>query len=523
MFGSHEELQLLVLLVAVAALLVAAQRLRVPYPILLVLGGVALGFTPGLPTLALPPDLVLVGVLPPLLYLAAFFTGLRELRTNARTISMLSLGLVAATTAGVAVVAHAAAGLSWPSAFVLGAVVSPTDPLAATSLATRFGVPRRLTAIVEGEALVNDGTALVLYRVAVVAAVSGSFSLWDAGQRLVLNVVGGIAVGLVVGYAIRQVRRRVDNSPVEITISFLSGYFAFLPASALHVSGVLAVVTVGVYMGWHTPELTTAHTRVQGRGFWEILTFLLNALLFALVGLQLRLITEQLSGSWPSLLADAAVVSAAVVGVRILWAFVFTYLPGALRRRDVRKRGRWSAFIAWTGSRGAVTLAAALAVPLTTNAGAPFPDRDLIIFLSFSVVLATLVGQGLTLPLLLRFLQFEGDGREAKEEAKARIRASEAALDRLEELVDEDWVNADTADRVRRQYQFRRNRFAARFDTDDDGAIEERSRAYQRLRHELLAAEHRAVIEMRNAGEIGDDAMQKVERDLDLEDLRLDV
>ena len=523
--GTQEELQLLALLVAGAALLVLAWRIDVPYPILLVAGGVAVGFVPGLPTLTLPPDVVLVGVLPPLLYSAAFFTGLRELRRNARTISLLSFGLVTATTLGVAVVAHEAVGLSWAAAFVLGAIVSPTDPLAATSLGSRFGVSRKLTSIVEGESLVNDGSALVLYRVAIAAALSGTFSVWDAGASLMLNVLGGVAVGLAAGVVIRELRRRVDNPPVEITIAFLSGYFAYLPAAALHVSGILAVVTVGVFMGWHTPQLTTAQTRIQGFAFWQILTFVLNAMLFALVGLQLRPIVDRLAGtSWGSLIADAAVVSAAVIGARVLWVLLFTYLPGALRRGEFRKRGQFAAFIAWSGMRGAVTLAAALAVPLTTDAGAAFPDRDLIVFLSSAVVLVTLVGQGLTLPLVIRGLNMEAVvDTTAKEAAKARIRAAEAGIARLEELVDEDWVNPDTVERLRGMYGFRRNRFAARFDTDDDGAIEERSQAYQRLRRELLAAEHDALVQMRNRGEIGEEVMREVQTALDFEDLRLDL
>ena len=244
----------------------------------------------------MPPEVVLIGILPPLLYYAAFFTGLRELRRNLRPISLLAIGLVGLTTVGVAVVAHAITDLGWAEAFVLGAVVSPTDPIAATAIGRRLGVPRRLTDIIEGESLVNDGTALVLLRTAIVAAVAGEFSAWHAGGRLVLSIVGGIAVGLAVGYVIRRVRRVLDNPPLEVTIAFLTGYFAFLPAAALGVSGVLAVVTAGVYMGWYTPELTTVQTRLQGEGFWEVLTFLLNVLLFGLVGLQLRPILDGLSG-----------------------------------------------------------------------------------------------------------------------------------------------------------------------------------------------------------------------------------
>ncbi len=527
-FGRQQELQLLALLVSAAALLILAVPLRVPYPILLVLGGLLLGFAPGVPTVTMSPEVVLVGILPPLLYVSAYFTGLRELRQNLRPISLLAIGLVAMTTVGVAVVAHVFADLPWAAAFVLGAVVSPTDPIAATAIGRRLGVPRRLIDIVEGESLVNDGTALVLLRTAIAAAVLGSFSPWDAAWRLVLNIVGGIAVGLVVGYLIRRVRRALDNPPLEITIAFLTGYFAFLPASALGVSGVLAVVTAGLYIGWYTPELTTVQTRLQGRGFWEILTFLLNVLLFGLIGLQLPPIADALSGTggW-SLVGDAAVIALAVIAVRIAWVFPATYLPRWLsprvRDHDPSPPWRYPAFISWNGMRGAVTIAAALLIPLRTETGAPFPDRDLIIFFAFAVVLATLVVQGLSLPLVIRALRLEeDDGGADAEEALARVRAADAALERLDELVGESWVLEDTAERLRGLYRFRIDRFSARVDPDGDSTIERRSLKYQRLRRELLEAERHAVVEMRNTGEISDEVMRRVERDLDLEASRLD-
>ncbi len=327
-FGARQELQLLALLAAGAAMLVLAGPLRIPYPILLVVGGLLLGFGPGVPVVTMPPDVVLIGILPPLLYTQAYFTGVRELRRNLRPISLLAIGLVAATTAGVAAVAHAVTDLSWAESFVLGAVVSPTDPIAASAIGKRLGVPRRLVDIVEGESLVNDGTALVLLRTAIVAAVAGSFSAWDAAGRLILSIVGGIAVGLAVGYVVRRVRRPLDNPPVEVAIAFLTGYFAFLPASALGVSGVLAVVTAGVYMGWYTPELTNTQTRLTGAGFWEVLSFLLNVVLFGLIGLQLRPILDSMSGGggW-SLVGEAAAIVLAVIVVRILWVFPATYLP----------------------------------------------------------------------------------------------------------------------------------------------------------------------------------------------------
>src|ERR687891_949445 len=287
-FSAENSLILVGLLAAAAALLAIAQLVRVPYPILLVLGGLGLGFVPGMPRIELAPDLVLVAVLPPLLYGTAFFTSLRELRANVRQITLLAVGLVLTTMLLVAVVAHATIpGLTWPTAFVLGAIVSPTDPTAASAIAQRLGLPRRLIALVEGESLVNDGTALVAYRFAVAAVVTGSFSLAGASGRFLLNVAGGIAIGLAVGFVIRHVRRRVDNPPVEITISILSGYFAYLPAQAAGVSGVLAAGEGGFFIGWATPELTTPQTRLAGLSFWTIFVFVLNAVLFTLVGLQL--------------------------------------------------------------------------------------------------------------------------------------------------------------------------------------------------------------------------------------------
>jgi CPA1 family monovalent cation:H+ antiporter len=526
-FSPHDALLLLALLASGAAMLTLASFSRLPYPILLVLGGLVLGFVPGIPHLAMRPDVVLVAILPPLLYSSAFFTSLRDLKSNARSISLLAVGLVLATTFAVGAVAHAALGLPWSVAFVLGAIVAPTDPVAATAIAERLGIPRRLVAVIEGEALVNDATALVVYRVAVVAVVSGSFSLWHAGARFVLDVVGGIAIGLAAGWLIRQLRRRVDHSPTEIAIALFSPYLAYLSADAAGVSAVLAAVTVGVYVGWYTPELTTVETRLQGDAVWTILVFLLNALLFGLVGLQLRPILDSLSGHSPgSLLRDGAIVSATVIGMRLIWAFPATYLPRLLspriRARDPYPPWQWPALVGWTGMRGAVSLAAALALPLATDSGSTFPDRDLLVYLAFCVIVATLVLQGLSLPLVIRLLGLEADGLDEKEDTKARIHAAEAALARIEELADEEWVRPETAERLRGLYNFRRSRFAARFDDGDDGAIERQSLDYQRLRRELLDAERRAVVELRRIGRINDSVMNRIQRDLDLEEARLE-
>jgi len=517
-FTTHDQLILLALLAVLAVLLIAAPKLRVPYPIFLVCGGLALGFVPGMPTISLPPEIVLVAVLPPLLYLSAYRTSLRDLRANARPIAILAIGLVAATTIAVAVVAHAAVDdMSWSAAFVLGAVVAPTDPIAATAIMRRLGVPRGLVSIVESESLVNDGTALVLFRVAVVAALSGEFSVWDVSWRFVWAVVGGVAIGMIVGFLVAETRRRVDNPPVEVTISLMTGYFAFIPAAAVSASGVISVVTAGVYLGWRTPELTSVQSRLQGEALWNIVAFVLNALVFALVGLQLSSILDKLTGTsgW-QLTWWAILVTGTVILTRIVWLPIFAW-------RNKRKPFTHTFLISWAGMRGAVSLAAALSIPLATDAGPPFPHRDLIIFLTFTVILGTLVLQGLTLPAVIRTLRIQPDTIEEEEDAQARIRAAEAALERLEELTAEEWVRDDTAERMRGLYNFRRNRFTSRFDEESDGAIEEQSRAYQRLRRELLDAERAAVVELGRSGLISGDVANRVRRDLDLEDARLEI
>ena len=526
---SQELWQLTALLAAVGAFLFLAPLTRIPYPILLVLGGLALSLVPGLPDFELPPEIVLIGFLPPLLYGAAFFTSLRDLRANAVPIGLLSIGLVVATTLVVGIVAHwAVDDMPWSAAFVLGAIVSPTDPIAATAISRRLGVPRRLVTIIEGESLVNDASALVLYRVAVAAVLTGTFSLWETGGRLVLNAVAGIAIGIAVGYVVRQARARMHDAPSEIAIALLTGYLAYLPAEALGVSAVLAAVTVGIYMGWYTPQLTDAETRVQGFAFWSILTFILNAALFTLIGLQLPLVLEGLEDrSTTELLGAGAAVCAAVVLTRALFVFPFMYLPKRLLRgmRESEPAPQWeyAALLSWAGMRGAVSLAAALAIPLQTDTGEAFPDRNLIVFLAFCVIVFTLVVQGLSLPTVIAWLDIEEDDYEAREEAKARLRAAEAALARLEELADEDWTRDDTLERTRGLYRFRSDRFARRLDGREDDGTEERSQAFQRLRRELLSAERDAVLALRRQGEISDDVMNRVLRDIALEDVRLDL
>jgi CPA1 family monovalent cation:H+ antiporter len=520
----HLELTILGLLVAIAGLSILARKTHVPYPIALVLGGLAVGFVPGVGTITLDPDLVLLIFLPPLLYGAAFFSNPRELQANVRSIGWLAIGLVFVTTGAVAVVAHELIGLSWSVSFVLGAVVSPTDAVAPAQIIRRFGVPRRVVTIIEGENLTNDWTALTLYRFAVTAVVAGSFSWAKAVPEFFLTGIGGIAVGLLAGVGLRWVRRRIDDPPTEITISLFSGFAAYIPAEELGLSGVIAAVTVGLYMGWHSSELTTATTRMQTTGVWSTLVFLINAVLFILVGLQFPGLVRGLDGpTTGELLLWAAVVSIAVAVVRLLWVFLIAdLLPRVLPKlyeEDGAPPWRITLVIGWSSMRGAVALAAALAIPETIDGGGRVPDRELVIFLTFTVILATLVVQGLTLGPLVQMLRVRSDGLDEQEEILARIRMTEAGLARIDALVDEGAVPAETAERTRALRDFRRRRFAARM--DGDSSIDERSARYQRFMREDITAERDALVTMRNAGDITDDVRRTVEHDLDLEEARL--
>jgi monovalent cation/hydrogen antiporter len=522
----HIELIVFGLLFATAALAVLARVVSVPYPVTLVLGGTLIGFLPGVPDVELDPDLVLLIFLPPLLYGAAFFTSVRDLRRNARPIALLSIPLVFVTMTAVAVVAHEMVGLDWGPAFVLGAIVSPTDAVAPAEIMRRIGAPRRLITVVEGENLTNDWTALVLYKFAVAAVATGSFSLVKAVPEFFATGVGGALIGLIAGRIIREVRARIDDPPTEITISLLSGYAAYLPAEELGLSGVIAAVTTGLYMGWHTPQLTTPLMRLQGIALWEILTFLLNAVLFLLVGLQLPGILEDLSGQETAeLIWWGFLVSLVVIAVRLAWGFTVPYLIRAIDRRPSQRERRSPPAerlaIGWAGMRGSVSLAAALAVPLTVDSGAEFPNRELIIFLAFAVIFVTLIGQGLTLGPLIAWLGLEDDGVEEQEEQVARRRIAEAGLTRLEEIGEPDWVSAETMDRVGALLDYRRRRFDALADGDGQ-PFEDRADAYRRLMYDVYDAQREALVEMRNRGDISDEVRRKIERDLDLEESRLE-
>jgi monovalent cation/hydrogen antiporter len=525
------EVELLItgLLVAVAGLSALARLLSVPYPIVLVVGGALVGFVPGLPDVTLDPEVVLLIFLPPLLYGASFFSNFNDLRANLRALTLSTLGLVLATMCAVAVVAHTLIpGLPWGAAFVLGAIVSPTDPLAAATIMRRLDAPRRMVSGIEGEGLFNDASALVAYRVAVAAVVAGSFSFSEAGLEFLLSAAGGVAIGLVVGWLVAAIRKRTTDTQVSVTISLLTGYAAFVPADAIGASGILATVTAGIYMGIRGPRILPARTRLQGYFVWDILDFLINAILFVLIGLQLRGIIDELSGYSANTLGGYALaVTGVVVGTRLVWFFTVPYLIRAIDRRPAQRErrvgARWRLVMAWSGMRGAVSLAVALALPLTTDAGTAFPQRDLIIFLTFAVIFFTLVVQGLTLPTLIRRLGVHDGGADADEEVRARLVATKAAIEQIDALSGEDWTRDDTVERMRGLYEYRKRRFAARAGKVEDDGYEDRSLAYQQMVQLVIGAQREALIRLRRNGELSNEVMNRILRELDLEESRLEI
>jgi CPA1 family monovalent cation:H+ antiporter len=516
----------LALLLLVALLTVTARRIGVPYPILMTLGGLALGLLPGLPRVELAPDIVFLLFLPPLLFAAAFFTSPRELAANARPIGLLAIGLVLVTTVVVAVAVHTlASGVPWAVAFALGAIVSPPDAVAATAIAQRLGLPRRVVTILEGESLVNDATALVAYRLAVIAAVSGAFSLVDAALSFVVVSVGGVAIGLVAGWAIAFVLGRLNDPPVEVLLSLLGPFGAWLPAEALGVSGVLSVVTAGIVVGRAAPRILGSDARVLGSGVWQMVVFTLNGLVFILIGLQLPNIIDNLAATrtFAELASWAVIVSVTVILVRLAWVFPGTYLPrwlsARVRAREQPPSPRGVLIVGWAGMRGVVSLAAALALPLTVDGGAPFPERDLVIFLTFSVILATLVGQGLTLPWLIRRLGIGDDGTADHEELHAREAALEAALARLDELDSEVPGHRELLDHLRERYVHATEHLEHDHESGEV-PLDQEAVEHAAIRLAVIDAQRLAVVDLRDRGVISDEAWRRVERGLDLEELR---
>jgi CPA1 family monovalent cation:H+ antiporter len=490
---------------------------------------VILALIPGLPAVQLAPELVLMVVLPPFIYSSSVAMSWREFKFNLRPISLLAVGCVVFTTLTAAAATHWLLDFSWPVAFVLGAIVSPPDAVAPLSIARRMQLPRRLVVVLEGEGLANDATALILYRFAVAAVAYGTFSAPEALETFAAIVVGELAWGLIVGWLMLRLRRFVGDPRIEITLSILTPFLAYWPPEWLGGSGVLATVVTGLYISWNGLRLISAATRLQGIFFWDLFIYLLEGLVFLVTGLQARALAESLrSFELADLATSAIVVCAVIIVARFVWMFPATYLPRklstSLARRDPSPPWQYPFLLAFTGVRGIVSLAAALAIPFLTSEGLPFPDRDLILFLTFAVILVTLVGQGLALPLVIRWLGLANAGRlehdsDRREEFAARRQAIEASLTRLDELESERRLELEALERLRGQHHERLKRVDHRSHEDGDHrAAQER---HDQIEFALIEAERARVNELYKRGELKDEARRRIERELDLREAQL--
>ncbi|CAN5408678.1 Na+/H+ antiporter [soil metagenome] len=523
----------LLLMLVVAVLVFLAGRLRLPYPILLVIGGLGIGIVatilPGMPRFEVTPDLVFLLFLPPLLYYAGIQTSWRDFKFNLRAITLLAVGLVLLTTVIVAIVAHFLVGdvLPWPACFLLGAIVSPPDAIAATSVLQRISVPKRIVTILEGESLVNDATALVAFRFGIAAMTTGHFSLAFAGLEFLKLAAGGIVVGYFVGMIVAWLHPRIKDLAVESVIALLTPYAAYLPAEHLGVSGVLAAVTAGIYMSRQIPRVVSPESRMKLNAMYDTIVFFLNSFIFILIGLALPAVLEHLQEhSWPRLIATTLAICLTAIIVRLLWVFPAAYLPRKLfkyiRDREPYPTKDRVFLIGWISMRGIVSLAAALSIPAVLDGtNQPFPGRELIIFITFGVILLTLVGQGLTLPLVIRALGLTSDGNEEKEEIHARLSGARAALGKLEELARAGQADSVIIARLRVPYEERILHFGGAVST----MIEDQPRpawdVHNRVQRQLIAAERSALIRLRDRGDIGDEVLRKIQDRLDLEEALL--
>ncbi len=522
--------QLLVILLAVlAAVAVVASRLRVPTAVLLVITGVGLALIPGLPTIELAPEVVLLLVLPPVIYNAAVAMDWREFRDNLRPISMLAVGSVLFTTAATAAAMHLLFGTPWAVGCVLGAIVSPPDTMAPGSIAHRMRIPRRILVILEGEGLANDATALILYRFAVAAVSIGAFSLTEALGTFAIIVGGEILWGIGVGWVMLRLRRWINEPRIEVTLAVLTPFLAYWPPEHLDGAGVLATVTTGLYVSWAGPGLIKAATRLQGIFFWDFFIYLIEGMVFLVTGLQARTLVARIADHhWSEFALSALVVSAVVIVARFIWSTPAAFLPRRinfwLRHDEPIPPWQWVVTVAFTGIRGIVSLAAALALPLQTAAGVPFPERDLILVLTFAVILVTLVGQGLLLPLVIRLLGIGEAGRHEHERVRgqeyaARRRAIEAALHRFDSLSKQHRLAPEWVAGMRSHHEDRLRH--ARHSNDGDSLHRRTSAVHDEIELALIDAERQEINTLFREGKLNDEGRRHIERELDLREAQL--
>jgi CPA1 family monovalent cation:H+ antiporter len=517
----------LFLLAVLAGTALFARRVNIAPAILLMLAGIALAFVPGMPAVELPPEVVLLLVLPPLIYSASVAMSWREFKHNLRPITLLAVGCVIFTASAVAVATHYLIGLPWNVGFLLGAIVAPPDAVAPLAIVRRLGIPRRILVVLEGEGLANDATALILYRFAVIAITTGSFSLSKATGDFFAIVAGEALFGIAVGWLSLRARHYARDPQVEITLSLITPYLAYWVPEHLGGSGVIATVACGLYVSWNGPLWISSATRLQGIFFWDLVIYLIEGLLFLLTGFQMRLLYEK-SKAFPldDILLATALVAGIVIVARFVWVYPATYLPRvlspALRRRDPSPPWQWVFILSFAGVRGAVSLAAALALPFALASGDAFPNRDLVLFIAFGVIFVTLVGLGFSLPMVVRWLGVADAGRnehiaEHQSEIAARREALDAALRSLDAMIEKRDLSDEVVSLLRARHEIRTNQLPASLDPEAHDV----SAAGTGLTRELIAAERKFIHMMLRDGKITDETRRRIERDLDLEEASL--
>jgi Na+/H+ antiporter len=517
----------IILLAVITALAQITDLIRIPYPILLVLAGIGIGLIPGLPRINLSPDVVFLIFLPPILYSAAWMTSWSDFKAAKRPITLLAIGCVIFTTCAVAAVAHYfIPGIGWAEGFVLGAIISPPDAIAATASTKGLHVPKRVVTILEGESLVNDSTGLIAYRFAVAAVVTGTFSLWEASYTFLIVAAGGILLGLGLAYIFKWIHRITpDNPTTDTTLTFVASFLAYLFAEMVHLSGVLAVVACGLYTSQYSSSVFSQKTRLQAYGAWDTVLFILNGIVFILIGLQLPYLWEKINNDWsmPTLIGYGAIISAAVIIGRIIWVYPATFIPGwlnrSIREGKTELNVRLATVVAWSGMRGVVSLAAALALPLTMTGSKPFPNRDLIIFLTFCVIFSTLVLQGLTLRPLIKMLGIKADGDLHDKEREVRLRIAAIVIEHIEENYSLG-VNDEILNQIKTKYEIRIQRLRKE-EPDARKLSDEQLDQLHKLQQELISIERSHLIALRRQATVSDEIVRKIEYELDLEETRL--
>ncbi len=515
----------IILLAVITALAEVTDKIKVPYPILLVLAGIGIGFIPGLPEISIDPEIVFLVFLPPVLYAAAWTTSWPDFKKAKRPITLLAIGCVIFTTCAVAWIAHLfIPNLGWPECFVLGAIISPPDAVAATSATKGLPIPKRVVTVLEGESLVNDATGLIAYKYAVAAVVTGSFYVWEASIQFFWVAGAGIAIGLVLGFIFKFIHKSTPHNPTtDTTLTFMAPFVAYLLAESVHVSGVLAVVTAGLFLSWNSSEIFSQQTRLQANASWNTVIFILNGIIFILIGLQLPSIVRNVEGhSLTDALFYGGVVSIAVIIGRLIWVYPGAYVPRwlfkSIRENEPDTNIGLVTIVAWSGMRGVVSLAAALALPLVMENNQPFPNRNLIIFITFCVIFSTLVVQGLTLRPMIKWLRINTNEKEHEDEQKARLSIASSIIEHIEENYSLA-LSDDVLNQIKTKYEIRIQRL--RKDAIKRKIDDKELTIFHQIQKELLERERKAVIEMRRGGRISDEALRKIEYELDLEETRL--